>query len=77
MEDEGLKYFPPTVHYALYKQGKTKLFYIDNSIPKQIFSVFAYKSEIADSIRNGGLKFSFIMKANPIWIHDNGVKSSS
>ncbi|MCK0191238.1 5-(carboxyamino)imidazole ribonucleotide synthase [Arenibacter sp. F20364] len=75
LEYEGLKVFPPTRALRIIQnKAKQKLFYIDNGIPTADFQRFAYKSEIEDSIANGGLKFPFIWKATQFGYDGQGVK---
>ena len=75
LEDEGLKVFPPTHALRIIQnKAKQKLFYVDNNIPTADFQRFAYKSEIEDSIANGGLKFPFIWKATQFGYDGQGVK---
>ncbi|MBC8767630.1 5-(carboxyamino)imidazole ribonucleotide synthase [Arenibacter sp. BSSL-BM3] len=75
LEDEGLKVYPPTRALRIIQnKAKQKLFYIDNNIPTADFQRFAYKSEIEDSIANGGLKFPFIWKATQFGYDGQGVK---
>tara|TARA_R100001369_G_scaffold78383_1_gene108014 strand:- start:939 stop:2093 length:1155 start_codon:yes stop_codon:yes gene_type:complete len=75
LEDEGLKVFPPTRALRIIQnKAKQKLFYVDNNIPTADFQRFAYKSEIEDSVANGGLKFPFIWKATQFGYDGQGVK---
>jgi len=75
LEDEGLKVFPPTRALRIIQnKAKQKLFYVDNAIPTADFQRFAYKSEIEDSVANGGLKFPFIWKATQFGYDGQGVK---
>ncbi|MUH35620.1 5-(carboxyamino)imidazole ribonucleotide synthase [Zobellia amurskyensis] len=75
LEDEGLKVFPPTKSLRIIQnKAKQKLFYVDNGIPTADFQRFAYKSEIKDSISNGGLEFPFIWKAAQFGYDGQGVK---
>ncbi|MCM4164420.1 MULTISPECIES: 5-(carboxyamino)imidazole ribonucleotide synthase [unclassified Arenibacter] len=75
LEDEGLKVFPPTRALRIIQnKAKQKLFYVDQNIPTADFQRFAYKSEIEDSIANGGLKFPFIWKAAQFGYDGQGVK---
>lgn len=75
LEDEGKKVFPPTKALRIIQnKAKQKLFYIDNGIPTADFHRFAYKSEIADSIHNGGLHFPFVWKATQFGYDGQGVK---
>ncbi|GBF20515.1 MULTISPECIES: 5-(carboxyamino)imidazole ribonucleotide synthase [Arenibacter] len=75
LEDEGLKVFPPTRALRIIQnKAKQKLFYVDNNIPTADFQRFAYKSEIEDSVTNGGLKFPFIWKATQFGYDGQGVK---
>lgn len=75
LEDEGLKVFPPTRALRIIQnKAKQKLFYVDNNIPTADFQRFAYKSEIEDSVTNGGLKFPFIWKATQFGYDGHGVK---
>lgn len=75
LEQEGIKVYPPTKTLrTIQNKAKQKLFYIDNAIPTANFSRFAYKSEIIDSIENGGLKFPFVWKAAQFGYDGQGVK---
>lgn len=75
LEDEGLKVFPPTRSLRIIQnKAKQKLFYVDNNIPTADFQRFAYKSEIEDSVTNGGLEFPFIWKATQFGYDGQGVK---
>ncbi len=75
LEDEGKKVYPPTKALRIIQnKAKQKLFYIDNGIPTADFHRFAYKSEIEDSIANGGLHFPFIWKAARFGYDGQGVK---
>lgn len=75
LEDEGLKVFPPTKALRIIQnKAKQKLFYVDHGIPTADFHRFAYKSEIADSIHNGGLELPFIWKAAQFGYDGQGVK---
>ncbi|WP_289038915.1 5-(carboxyamino)imidazole ribonucleotide synthase [uncultured Zobellia sp.] len=75
LENEGLKVFPPTKALRIIQnKAKQKLFYVDNDIPTADFQRFAYKSEIEDSVINGGLNFPFIWKAAQFGYDGQGVK---
>jgi len=75
LEEEGLKVYPPTSALRIIQnKAKQKLFYIDNNIPTADFQRFAYKSEIEDSIANGGITFPFIWKATQFGYDGQGVK---
>ncbi|MCM4168478.1 N5-carboxyaminoimidazole ribonucleotide synthase [Arenibacter antarcticus] len=75
LEEEGLKVYPPTRTLRIIQnKAKQKLFYVDNNIPTADFQRFAYKSEIEDSIDNGGVKFPFIWKAAQFGYDGQGVK---
>lgn len=75
LEDEGKKVYPPTKALRIIQnKAKQKLFYVDNGIPSADFHRFAYKSEIEDSIANGGLRFPFIWKAARFGYDGQGVK---
>ncbi|MFH6602285.1 5-(carboxyamino)imidazole ribonucleotide synthase [Maribacter algicola] len=75
LEEEGKKVYPPTKALRIIQnKAKQKLFYVDNGIPTAEFHRFAYKSEIADSINNGGLEFPFIWKAAQFGYDGQGVK---
>ncbi len=75
LEHEGKKVFPPTKALRIIQnKAKQKLFYLDNGIPTADFSRFAYKSEIEDSVLNGGLEFPFIWKAAQFGYDGQGVK---
>ncbi|WP_086476665.1 5-(carboxyamino)imidazole ribonucleotide synthase [Arenibacter amylolyticus] len=75
LEEEGVKVYPPTQALRIIQnKAKQKLFYVDNGIPTADFQRFAYKSEIEDSIANGGLKFPFIWKATLFGYDGQGVK---
>lgn len=75
LEEEGLKVYPPTSALRIIQnKAKQKLFYVDNNIPTANFQRFAYKSEIEDSIANGGITFPFIWKATQFGYDGQGVK---
>ncbi|WP_350287132.1 5-(carboxyamino)imidazole ribonucleotide synthase [uncultured Croceitalea sp.] len=75
LEEEGVKVFPPTKSLrTIQNKAKQKLFYIDNDIPTATFQRFAYKSEITDSVQNGGLQLPFIWKAAQFGYDGQGVK---
>ena len=75
LEDEGKKIFPPTKALRIIQnKAKQKLFYVDNEIPTAEFHRFAYKSEIEDSVLNGGLEFPFIWKVAQFGYDGQGVK---
>lgn len=75
LEDEGKKIYPPTKALRIIQnKAKQKLFYVDNGIPTADFHRFAYKSEIEDSIANGGMDFPFIWKAAQFGYDGQGVK---
>lgn len=75
LESEGLKVYPPTPALQIIQnKSKQKLFYVDHNIPTADFQRYAYKSEIADSISNGGLHLPFIWKAAQFGYDGQGVK---
>lgn len=75
LEDEGKKVYPPTSALRIIQnKAKQKLFYIDHGIPTADFHRFAYKSEIEDSILNGGMNFPFIWKVAQFGYDGQGVK---
>ena len=75
LEEEGLKVYPPTPALQIIQnKAKQKLFYVDHNIPTADFQRYAYKSEIADSISNGGLHLPFIWKAAQFGYDGQGVK---
>ncbi|MGI9551686.1 MAG: 5-(carboxyamino)imidazole ribonucleotide synthase [Aurantibacter sp.] len=75
LEEEGKKVYPATKALRIIQnKAKQKLFYVDNGIPTADFQRFAYKSEIADSINNGGLEFPFIWKVAQFGYDGQGVK---
>ncbi|HUH46224.1 MAG TPA: 5-(carboxyamino)imidazole ribonucleotide synthase [Arenibacter sp.] len=75
LESEGLTVYPPTPALQIIQnKAKQKLFYVDHNIPTADFQRYAYKSEIADSIRNGGLHLPFIWKAAQFGYDGQGVK---
>ena len=75
LEEEGIKVYPPTKSLRIIQnKAKQKLFYLDNGIPTADFHRFAYKSEIQDSIANGGMNFPFIWKAAQFGYDGQGVK---
>ena len=75
LENEGKKVFPPTKALRIIQnKAKQKLFYVDHGIPTADFHRFAYKSEIEDSIHNGGLEIPFIWKAAQFGYDGQGVK---
>ena len=75
LEKEGVKVYPqPSALRIIQNKAKQKLFYVDHDIPTAEFHRFAYKSEIEDSLANGGLKFPFIWKAAQFGYDGQGVK---
>lgn len=75
LEDEGKKVYPPTTALRIIQnKAQQKLFYVDKGIPTADFHRFAYKSEIEDSIANGGMNFPFIWKAARFGYDGQGVK---
>ncbi len=75
LEDEGLKVYPPThTLRTIQNKAKQKLFYVDHDIPTADFHRFAYKSEIEDSLNNGGLSLPFVWKAAQFGYDGQGVK---
>lgn len=75
LEMEGVKVYPSSKTLrTIQNKAKQKLFYVDNNIPTADFSRFAYKSEIEDSIENGGLAFPFVWKAAQFGYDGHGVK---
>ena len=75
LEQEGVKVYPqPRALRIIQNKAKQKLFYVDHNIPTAEFHRFAYKSEIEDSILNGGLEFPFIWKATQFGYDGQGVK---
>ena len=75
LENEGLKVYPPTQALRIIQnKAKQKLFYTDNDIPTADFHRFAYKSEIGDSVANGGLTLPFVWKAAQFGYDGQGVK---
>ncbi|NHF58274.1 5-(carboxyamino)imidazole ribonucleotide synthase [Flavobacteriaceae bacterium TP-CH-4] len=75
LEEEGLKVYPPTKALRIIQnKAKQKLFYVDQGIPTAKFQRFAYKSEIEDSVSNGGLSLPFVWKAAQFGYDGQGVK---
>ncbi len=75
LEQEGKKVYPKTQELRIIQnKAKQKLFYVDNGIPTADFHRFAYKSEIEDSVANGGLSFPFIWKVAQFGYDGQGVK---
>ncbi|WP_281542427.1 5-(carboxyamino)imidazole ribonucleotide synthase [Maribacter aestuarii] len=75
LEEEGIKVYPqPKALRIIQNKAKQKLFYVDNDIPTAEFHRFAYKSEIEDSVLNGGLELPFIWKATQFGYDGQGVK---
>lgn len=75
LESEGKKVFPPTKALRIIQnKAKQKLFYVDHEIPTAEFHRFAYKSEIEDSVLNGGLELPFIWKVAQFGYDGQGVK---
>lgn len=75
LEEEGTKVYPqPKALRIIQNKAKQKLFYVDNNIPTAEFHRFAYKSEIEDSVLNGGLELPFIWKAAQFGYDGQGVK---
>ncbi len=74
LEDEGLAIYPPVRALRIIQnKAQQKLFYVDKGIPTAKFHRFAYKSEIEDSIANGGMNFPFIWKAARFGYDGQGV----
>lgn len=75
LEREGIKVYPQSKALKIIQnKAKQKLFYVDHDIPTAEFHRFAYKSEIEDSILNGGLEFPFIWKVAQFGYDGQGVK---
>ena len=75
LEEEGLEVYPPTKTLRIIQnKAHQKLFYVDKEIPTAEFHRFAYRSEIEDSIANGGMNFPFIWKAARFGYDGQGVK---
>ncbi len=75
LENEGLQVYPQSkVLRIIQNKAQQKLFYLDNDIPTADFHRFAYKSEIRDSITNGGLQFPFVWKVAQYGYDGQGVK---
>ena len=75
LEQEGIKVFPPTKALRTIQNKATqKLFYTDNGIPTAPFSRFAYTSQIADSVNNGGVQLPFVWKSAQFGYDGQGVK---
>ncbi len=75
LEDEGKKVYPRTRELRIIQnKAKQKLFYVDNGIPTSEFHRFAYKSEIGDSVSNGGIHLPFVWKATQFGYDGQGVK---
>ena len=75
LENEGVKVYPASKTLkTIQSKAMQKLFYIDNNIPTAPFTRFAYRSEIEDAIKNGGLSLPFVWKAARFGYDGNGVK---
>ena len=75
LEDEGLTVYPSSKTLrTIQNKASQKLFYVDHAIPTSPFTRFAYTSEIADSISNGGLKLPFVWKSAQFGYDGQGVK---
>ena len=75
LEHEGITVYPPTKTLRTIQNKATqKLFYVDHGIPTATFTRFAYTSEIADSVHNGGLQFPFVWKSAQFGYDGQGVK---
>ena len=75
LEDEGLTVYPSSKTLrTIQNKANQKLFYVDHDIPTSLFTRFAYTSEIADSISNGGLKLPFVWKSAQFGYDGQGVK---
>lgn len=75
LEEEGVAVYPPTPALrTIQNKAQQKLFYVDSGIPTADFQRFAYKSEIEDSIANGGMHFPFVWKAARFGYDGQGVK---
>lgn len=75
LEKEGVKVHPqPDALRIIQNKAKQKLFYTDHDIPTAPFQRFAYRSEIEDSIQNGGLDLPFVWKVAQFGYDGQGVK---
>lgn len=75
LEASGVRVFPqPSVLQVIQNKARQKLFYRDAGIPTAPFSRYAYTSEIADSLSNGGLDFPFVWKSAQFGYDGQGVK---
>ena len=75
LEDSGVRVYPDAKTLrVIQNKARQKLFYRDKDIPTAPFSRFAYTSEIADSIKNGGLAFPFVWKSAQFGYDGQGVK---
>lgn len=75
LEKEGIKVYPqPNALRIIQNKAKQKLFYTDHDIPTAPFQRFAYLSEIADSLHNGGLTLPFVWKVAQFGYDGQGVK---
>ncbi|MEA1785918.1 5-(carboxyamino)imidazole ribonucleotide synthase [Arenibacter sp. GZD96] len=75
LETEGITVYPASKTLrTIQNKAQQKLFYVDHEIPTADFSRFAYKSEIEDSIENGGLDLPFVWKAAQFGYDGQGVK---
>lgn len=75
LEQEGVTVYPSSKTLRIIQnKGTQKLFYRDNDIPTADFSRFAYTSQIADSITNGGVRLPLVWKSTQLGYDGRGVK---
>lgn len=75
LEASGVRVYPqPGALRVIQNKASQKLFYTDHNIPTAPFTRFAYTSEIADSLSNGGLSLPFVWKSARFGYDGQGVK---
>lgn len=75
LEKKGVKVYPSSKTLrTIQNKAQQKLFYVDQGIPTAEFARFAYLSEIADAIDNGGVQLPFVWKTTLFGYDGYGVK---
>ena len=75
LEASGVRVYPqPGALRIIQNKASQKLFYTDHDIATAPFTRFAYTSEIADSLANGGLSLPFVWKSARFGYDGQGVK---
>jgi len=75
LKSEGVKVYPdPKMLRTIQNKSSQKLFFLDHEIPTAPFHRFAYTSEVADSLENGGIRLPFVWKSTQMGYDGRGVK---